>query len=534
MHEHFEERQSMLAAIIDSSEDAIISKDLNSIIMSWNKSAERMFGYTEEEVKGKNINILIPRERWEEEDLIIAQLRAGKRVENFETIRVAKSGRRLHISLTISPIKNASGTVIGASKIARDITRQKENEEKIRQYTRRLELINSAGTAISTRLNVSDILQKVTDITTVLSGAAFGAFFYNQINNKGNTYRLVTVSGVPGEAFDKRELPRETEVFLEAFSGKSILRSDDITKDPRYGKNVPYHGMRDGHLPVISYLAVPIKSPGGVVVGGLFFGHSEPGKFTKEHELLVSAIASQAAVALDNAKLYEEIQVINAKKDEFIAFASHELKTPLTTLNGYIQLARMNPGKPLENLDKMDRQVDRITGIISDLLDVSKIQANKFDLNFKKISFNSLLCESLESIEWKGREIVINTLAKDIFVEVDGPKIIQVITNLLTNAVKYSNPATSIDVSADVIGEFVRISISDQGIGIPDKELTQIFNQYYQLKKSRAKKEGLGLGLFISKEIVEGHAGKIWAESQEGRGSTFHVELPIERILHQA
>ena len=128
------QRKTMLAAIIDSSEDAIISKDLNGIITSWNKSAERIFGYREEEVIGKHISILIPPDRLGEEDMIISNLRAGRRIDHFETIRHTKSGRQLQVSLTVSPIRDANGNVVGASKIARDITSQKEAEELIRKY----------------------------------------------------------------------------------------------------------------------------------------------------------------------------------------------------------------------------------------------------------------------------------------------------------------------------------------------------------------------------------------------------------------
>ncbi|HTD92227.1 MAG TPA: PAS domain S-box protein, partial [Chitinophagaceae bacterium] len=359
MHiDHIEHRQSMLAAIIDSSEDAIISKDLNSRITSWNKAAERMFGYTEEEVLGQSIQILIPSDRKGEEEMILSSLRKGERVVHFETIRMTKNGRLLDISLTISPIRNSAGTVIGASKIARDITRQKKTEQ-------RLELINSLGRSIGSQLDVQSILQKVTDVTTELSGAQFGAFFYNKTDSRGETYMLFTLSGAPREAFEKFGMPRNTAIFKQTFEGTGILRSDNITKDPRYGKNAPHKGMPEGHLPVVSYLAVPVMSKGNVVIGGLFFGHSSEGMFLEEHENLVAAIASQASIALDNAMLYEEIHALNSKKDEFIGFASHELKTPLTTIKGYLQLAEITETSAKEFFPKINKQVARLEAIIA-------------------------------------------------------------------------------------------------------------------------------------------------------------------------
>lgn len=259
-----DERQALLVAIVESSQDAIISKNLQSRITSWNKAAERMFGYTEEEMLGQLIHILIPEDRLNEEDFIIEKLKEGQRIEHYDTLRRTKSGKLLQISLTISPIKDTTGHIVGASKIARDITRQKENEE-------RLSIINSFGKSISAQLDIKTILQKVTDVTTRLSGAAFGAFFYNTIDSTGESYRLYTLSGAPREAFEKFGMPRNTDVFRPTFEGTAVIRSDDITKDPRYGHNTPHHGMPKGHLPVVSYLAVPVFSQSGGVIGGLFF-----------------------------------------------------------------------------------------------------------------------------------------------------------------------------------------------------------------------------------------------------------------------
>lgn len=530
IHESLEQRQAMLAAIIDSSEDAIISKNLEGIILSWNNAAQRMFGYTENEVIGKHISLLIPEDRKQEEDLIISQLKAGKRVEHFETIRVTKFKKELNISLTISPVRNADGTVIGASKIARDITKQKQTEAALSQYAKRLELINSAARTISSRLETAEILQKVTDITTQLAGAEFGAFFYNKTDANGNAYMLYTLSGAAREAFEKFGMPRNTAVFDPTFRGEGIVRSDDITKDPRYGKNMPHHGMPEGHLPVVSYLAVPVISQSGIVIGGLFFGHPDPGIFKQEHEELVAAVGSQAAVILDNAKLYEEVHNLSTKKDEFIAFASHELKTPLTVLKGYVELAKLMPQPPEDLFDKMWKQIGRLSGIVDDLLDISKIQAGKMELNFEKAPLDRIIHDSVEAIGANGAWVEINLPAEVIQVNVDPQKTMQVIINLLTNALKFSPGKTKIFLSALRFGEEIHISVRDQGIGIPQKELSNIFNQFYQLKKSQAKNKGMGLGLFISKVIIEGHQGKIWAESKEGEGSVFHIALPIDQV----
>lgn len=521
--ENLEEKQAMLAAIVENSEDAIISKDLNGRVTSWNKAAERIFGYTEKKMLGQLINIIIPDDRQHEEDMILGLLRQGKQLDHFETIRKTKSGKELIVSLTVSPIKNAGGSVIGASKIARDITRQKQNEE-------RLQMIYSIGKTISAQLDAPNILQKVTDATTRLCGAAFGAFFYNKTDSKGEALTLYTLSGASKEDFADFGIPRNTAVFKATFDGECIVRSDDITKDPRYGKNYPHKGLPEGHLPVASYLAVPVISQNGVSIGGLFFGHPRPGMFTSEHETLVAAIASQAAIALDNAKLYEEINLINNKKDQFIGFASHELKTPLTTIKGYLQLAESAEIPAQDIIPKISKQLTRLESIIADLLDISKIQAGKLDLYFSKTSLKDILKESIELIDFSDHTIQVDNPAEDITIVVDHQKITQVLINLLTNAVKYSMPGTTISVTAMLLGDQIQISVSDQGIGIPPEHRQKIFDQFYRISSAdKIKAKGMGLGLYISKEIMEAHSGKIRVESEEGKGSTFYIQFPVNR-----
>ncbi len=185
---------------------------------------------------------------------------------------------------------------------------RRETARLLREETEILELLNKVGNTVAAEIDLEKSVQIVTDIATQLSGAAFGAFFYNVINDSGESYTLYTLSGVPREAFSKFPMPRNTAVFGPTFNGEGIVRSDDITKDPRYGKNDPHYGMPKGHLPVRSYLAAPVVSPTGEVLGGLFFGHSEVGKFDARAERIVGAIAVQAAIAIDKARLFRAAQ----------------------------------------------------------------------------------------------------------------------------------------------------------------------------------------------------------------------------------
>ena len=526
------ERMAMLAAIIDSSEDAIISKSLDGIITSWNKAAELMFGHKEKEAIGKHISLIIPKDRLQEEEMIIASLRRGERIEHYHTIRVTKTGKELNISLSISPIRNEQGEIIGASKIARDITRQKEAENTIAQYVQRLEMIHDAGKTLVTELDINKILQKTTDATTKLCGAAFGAFFYNKTDSKGESYLLSALSGAPREAFEKFGMPRITDVFRITFSGQGILRSDDITKDHRYGKSSPHKGMPEGHLPVVSYLAVPVVSQNGVVIGGLLFGHPRPAMFKTEHEVLVEALASQAGIALNNAKLYQELQNLSAKKDEFIGFTSHELKTPLTTMSGYLQLMEQAPELAGQVLPKLARQVSRLSDIISDLLDISKIYAGRFDLNLSKTSLLSLIKDSVDSAKQLATdyEIECDLPKDDLLLTIDATKMHQVLVNILSNAIKYSPGSKKILVTAGRFGGDIQISIRDWGMGIEAEHLDKIFTQFYRITRDGNKTQGLGLGLYLCKEFVEAHHGKIRAESEVGKGTIIHVVLPIKKL----
>lgn len=329
-----------LAAIVESSDDAIISKNLVGFITSWNAGAERIFGYSANEALGRHITMLIPEERRHEEDHILGRIRAGERLDHFETVRRRKDGQLIEVSLTVSPIKDHSGRVIGASKIARDISGRKAAAATIERLKDRYESLNSIAKTLSSDLDLERVVDMTIEIATRLTGAKFGAFFYNVIDAKGESYLLYALSGAPREAFSHIGMPRNTAVFNHTFTGQGPLRSDDIRKDPRYGKNAPHNGMPGGHLPVVSYLAVPVMGRNGAVIGGLFFAHDEPGKFDEEAEAIATGIAAHAAIAVDNAQLHraaaEEIKRRTAAeetKELLLHEIKHRVKNMLSTID---------------------------------------------------------------------------------------------------------------------------------------------------------------------------------------------------------
>ncbi len=207
--------------------------------------------------------------------------------------------------------------------------------QALREEARILETLNRVGSSVAGELDLERAVQVVTDAGTELSGAAFGAFFYNVVDETGEAYTLYTISGVPREAFSSFPMPRKTAIFQPTFDGTGVLRSDDITGDPRYGRNDPHHGMPKGHLPVRSYLAVPVTSRTGAAIGGLFFGHPEPGIFTERSERLVLGLASQAAIAIDNGRLYRAARV----SEERLAGLNEELEARVLERTGELKVA---------------------------------------------------------------------------------------------------------------------------------------------------------------------------------------------------
>jgi PAS domain S-box-containing protein len=296
--------------IVDSAVDtAIITADRDGRITSWSAGAERILGWSEPEMLGERLDRLFPDGRGEaaiRQEMADA-LRLG-RGGGEEGWRLRKDGSRFWAMGELTPIQGTDGNAAGFTKVLRDRSSQRAAEEAILEERRALEILNKAGSALALETDLHKLVQIVTDAGVELTGAEFGAFFYNVLDGAGGSYMLYTLSGAPAEAFAKFPMPRNTAVFAPTFKGEGIVRSDDITKDPRYGHNAPHKGMPEGHLPVRSYLAVPVISRTGEVAGGLFFGHAEPGRFTDHSERGLSGLAAEAAVAIDNVRLVQALE----------------------------------------------------------------------------------------------------------------------------------------------------------------------------------------------------------------------------------
>jgi PAS domain S-box-containing protein len=526
-----------LAAVVESSDDAIITKNLNSIITSWNPAAERMFGYTAAEAVGKSIRMLIPDELQGEEDTVLAKIRAGESLDHYETVRQRKDGTRLSISLTVSPIRDDRGMIVGASKIARDVTERVRLTAAAQESAAITQKLGEVGALVASTLQRDTIVQKVTDTATELTHAEFGAFFYNVVDEKsGDAYMLYTLSGAPKEAFSGFPHPRATAIFGPTFRGEGTVRLDDVTKDARYGQNAPFHGMPAGHLPVCSYLAVPVRGVAGEVIGGLFFGHSQPARFTAEHQRVAEGIAAWASVALENSRLYVEAQEANRMKDEFLAVLSHELRTPLNAIVGYARLLRggiISGEKAARGLETLERNATWLTQIVEDVLDVSRIVSGKIRLDVQPVQLPVIVDNAVATVQpaADAKGVRLQTIIDPRVGPVAGDpdRLQQVVWNLLTNAVKFTPKAGRVQIRLERVNSHIEIVVSDTGAGVREDFLPFVFDRFRQGEAGTTRKTGgLGLGLAIVRHIVEMHGGTVHAASAGvGQGATFRVRLPL-------
>jgi len=478
-----EEKQAMLAAIIASTDDTIISKTLEGIITSWNPAAERMFGYTEEEAVGKHISLIIPPERLTEEAFIIGQILKGQKVEHFETVRRAKNGDPVRISLTVSPIMDSSGRIIGASKIARDISERIKAAEK--------------QGVLAAIIDTSDdtILSKTLDgIITSWNKAAVKMFGYTEAEAVGQHISLI----IPPD-----RLSEEAFIIGEVRKGNKV----DHFQTLRRAKN--------GNLVPISLSVSPVVDDNGKVIGASKIARDVSAEQTSQHEL---------------AKLYQQLKELNAKKDEFIALASHELKTPLTSVKGYLQILaqRVTDEKNIIFVQKTRQQIAKLSALVDDLLDVSKIEAGKLHFAAEEFNIREVVDDALELISQTNCDymITIHSPVSEYMVKGDGHRIEQVMINFLTNAIRYAPNSNRIEVYLSQESDEIKIGVKDFGTGIAPEKLEHIFSRYYRVDDNNSKVSGLGIGLYLCYEIVTRHHGKIWAESEPGIGSTFWFTLP--------
>ncbi|HVH44063.1 MAG TPA: ATP-binding protein [Labilithrix sp.] len=531
--------------IIESSGDCAKTLSLDGKLLWMNESGQRALGITDiDAVIGKSWL-----DFWKGEDRAAAQA----------ALEAAVAGRPGHFvgcyavrdvprfwDVVVTPILDADGKPEMVLAVSRDVTERRRQEETLRSETRFLELLNEIGTALAAELDLEKLVQLVTDAGTQLSGAKFGAFFHTLQGAQGEALLLYTLSGAPREAFEGFGLPRATPIFKPILYGEGPVRCDDVLKDPRYGRLAPHYGMPPGHPPVRSFVAVSVVSRTREVIGGLFYGHPEPGVFTERTERLLVGLAGQAAVAIDNARLLERAQrerkraeEASQEKDEFLAIVSHELRTPLTAILGWSRLLRggtLTPEKRERGLASVERNALNQSQLIEDLLDVSRIVSGKLRLDVQPVDFVSIVEAAVESAHpaMVAKQIRLRSVLgpgkSDLMG--DPTRLQQIVWNLLSNATKFTPRGGSIDITMRRVDSQIELSVSDTGQGIDAAFLPRIFERFKQADASTTRAHGgLGLGLSISKNLVEMHGGTIEASSAgEGRGAMFVVRFPVSPL----
>ena len=451
-----------------------------------------------------------------------------------------------------TPVRDGSGQIVRWFGTCTDIDDQRNAEEERKQLLAReqraraaAELLNRIGPMLITELDSRTLIQRVTDLATELVRAELGALFHNVVNEQGESYMLYSLSGVPPEAFSKFPMPRNTAVFGPTFRGEGAVLSSDITKDPRYGLSAPHFGMPKGHLPVRSYLAVPVTSRSGEVLGGLFFGHSQPGIFSEQDAELVTGIAAQAAIALDNARLFaasehtqealrqsnQELQRANADLEQFAFAAAHDLQEPLRMVTSYAQLLERAVKNSLEKrtqdyLDYIVGGSKRMSLLLQDLLAYTETSRDS-EIPAGSVDLNRVLMQVLRNLENAISDSSAVITSEDL-PEVVGREahFLQLLQNLIGNAIKYSKPneVPRISVSVQPNGEDWLFKVSDNGVGIEPAYHKQVFGVFKRLHGSEIP--GTGIGLAICQRVVERAGGRIWVESELSAGSAFCFTIP--------
>ena len=471
----------VLAAVVESSDDAIITQSLNGIIQTWNRAAERMFGYSADEALGRPISMLIPPERIDEEDGAVERIRRGDAVGHFETERVAKNGHRVPVSVTMSPVLTPTGDVYGISVIARDLTERRALE---RNAFHLAAIVSSAEDAIASK-DINGIVQ-------TWNKAAERMFGYTAEEMIGHSIRTI----IPRDRWHE-----EDEVLARIRSGRAIDHFETVRQ------------RKDGSLIEISLSVSPIKTSSGAVIGA-------------------SKIARDISI---QRRLAREAEEANRVKDEFLAMLSHELRTPLNAVLGYTRMLRdghLAADRRERAMETIERNANLLGQLVADVLDVSSIVTGKVRLKMTSCDLKTLVQAATDvvrpSADAKGIELRVDAPETSVHATCDGERMQQVFWNLLSNAVKFT-PSGHISIALRNSGGRAKVTVTDTGVGIPAKSLPFIFQRFWQAETAAHRATGgLGLGLALARHFVELHGGTIQAASEgEGKGATFVVTLPL-------
>lgn len=497
-----------------------------------------------------------------------ATISSGEPFEMEFPLRGADGRYRWYLT-RVSPVRDNEGRVLRWFGTNTDVDGVKRTEQALREESHVLELLNSTGSTLASTRDLRSLLRAATEAATGVSGARFGAFYHHAGAGPdaggGILFSLAALPGDTRAGFAQLDADRAAAAFGPALRTRAVLRVGDAPHEPALAGGIPrFEGMGDGP-PIRSYMTVPVVAPSGELLGTMLFGHPEAGIFTERSERIVSGIAAQAAVAVDNTRLYEataraaeerkvllenerearaEAERSSQMKDEFLATLSHELRTPLSAILGWSQVLRRGSrdGADLQRgLQTIERNARAQAQLIEDLLDMSRITSGKVLLDMQVLNPATFIDAAIETVRPAADAKQI-ALVKEyepggggLLVAGDSGRLQQVVWNLLSNAIKFTPREGTVGVAierrAAQGGDMVAITVRDNGAGIRPEFITHVFERFRQEDASMTRRHGgLGLGLSIVKHLVEQHGGTVRADSPgEGQGASFTIELPLAR-----
>jgi PAS domain S-box-containing protein len=474
-----------LAAIVACSDDAIIGKTLEGTITSWNRAAECLYGYTADEAVGQPISLIIPPERPSELPAIMERLRHGERIDHYEKIRVRKDGTRLDVSVSISPIRDDAGRIVGAASIGRAITERKHAERERRDLEQR------AQQEVAARRESDARFQAVWEATSEALALSDAAGIVLAVNPASCALYGRTAEEVVGHEF--------AVIFPEEERAGAMAQYRAVFADPDPPRSYETRVQRpDGTERVVEARADFLVHDGQRVA-------------------MISAVRD----VTDRKRLDQAQQ-------DFVAMASHDLASPLTVLRARAQLLQRRQRYDEESITAILEQTARMDRLIGDLRELAQVDGGGLAIQRETVDLVALAQEAVERARTLTTEHAVRFAAPELPLIVGGDRdrLGQVLDNLLGNAVKYSPDGGEVLVTIEVVEQEAYLRVADQGPGIPTDALPRLFERFYRGQHA-AESAGLGLGLYISRMLVEAHRGRIWAASMPGAGSTFSIALPL-------
>ncbi|TRW95265.1 PAS domain S-box protein [Candidatus Methylobacter oryzae] len=548
-----EAMRTQLAAIVESSNDAIVGKTPDGIITHWNKSAERIYGYTAEEIIGKPVTMLAPASRYNEIHEFLGKTRMGETVVNRESERIRKDGALINVALTLSPIKDAFGSITGISTIVRDITERKQNEAV---NAARLHLVQFSLTH-----SLDELLEETLNETEKLTGSEIG--FYHFVEEDQNTLTLQNWSTGTKARFCKAEgqdlhyAIADAGVWVDCIHQRKAVIHNDYASLPHRS------GMPEGDVAVTRELVVPVMR--GEKIAAILGVGNKPTDYLEKDVESVSLIAGLAWEIAERKRAEDEIHKLNQEleqrvvertadlvlarnaaeaanqaKSVFLASMSHELRTPLNAILGFSNLMRKDmllPENHRQNLDIINRSGEHLLALINDVLEMAKIEAGRVQLENIPLDLGGMVRDVTDMMqvraEEKGLRMQVDQSSQfPRYIVGDEARLRQILINLIGNAVKFTQQGgvtLRLGTRQNSVSHLV-IEIEDSGSGIASEDQQRIFEPFVQLGSQKDSK-GSGLGLSITRQFVQLMGGNISLESKPGKGALFRIDLPLVEVM---